>query len=389
MHGSRIPFLLLSILLIVTIGKVLIVYALQWMLDAGIVRNVTYNPYGPSDIAETPEIILALANLWDSHHFIQIARSGYPLGVENDLLFAFAPVYPALIALVNGYVGNLYLSSIIVSNAFYLPAVYGFYKVARLYMDYEMACFSAMLFGLFPTFLVYGTAAYSEAPYLFFAIFSWYFFKKENYFPCSVFTTLAILTRYISGILLVIYGLIELSKLIDKWREEKSFMKAFNLKLLWFAIPVVSIAAFFTYLWTLTGNFLVAFDSHVFFGDSLTTPLHQFRWFFEGFFTQINSIEPLQLVLLRYSFTIPFLMLAISVARDDRELGMYGIVFMWLTLSMEGISGIAGPRIMLSAWVALLAFKHKSDKGFLFALASLFVIVGIWVLYQFETSFFA
>jgi hypothetical protein len=310
--------------------------------------------------------------------------------VLNDLLFAFAPVYPALIAGLNLLVGNLYLSGVIVSNVFYFLAVFSFYKVARMYMDYDFACLSTLLFGLFPTFLVYGTLAYSEAPYLTFAIASWYFFKKEQYLPCAVLLALTILTRYISGILFVIYGFIVLSRLIDKYKKEGSFARAFDLRLLWFAIPVTSILVFFAYLWSLTGSFFVAFDAHIFFDDQLTTPFHQFRWFFEGFFTEINpGVEPMLLVLLRYMFTLPFLGLTIALFRYDAELGLYGALFMWMTLSMQGISGVASPRIMLSAWVALLAFKDRTDKSIYLSLALMFLVVSVWVLYQFERTFFA
>jgi hypothetical protein len=390
MQESRVPWTLVFVFVLLVAAKALVFYSLAWMLDAGLISGIHSNPYSPTDIGETSDFILALANRWDSQHFIEIARNGYPTGVLNDLLFAFAPVYPALIAGLNMIVGNLYLSGVIVSNIFYFLAVFSFYKVARLYMNYDFACFSALLFGLFPTFLVYGTLAYSEAPYLTFAIASWYFFKKEHYLPCAVLMTMAILTRYISGILFVIYGFILLSRLIDKYKKEGSFAKAFDLRLFWFAIPVASILVFFYYLYSLTGSFFVAFDAHIFFDDQLTTPFHQFRWFFEGFFTEINpGVEPMLLAVLRYMFTLPFLGLTIALFRYDAELGLYGALFMWMTLSMQGISGVASPRIMLSAWVALLAFKDRTDKSIYLSLALMFLVVSVWVLYQFERTFFA
>jgi hypothetical protein len=243
---------------------------------------------------------------------------------------------------------------------------------------------------MFPTYLAYSTFAYSEAPFLFFAISSWYFFKNENYLPCAIFTTLSILTRYISGLLIIIYGVIILSNLADKYKEEQSFVKAFDFRLLWFAIPAVSITAVFLYFQSLTGSFFVAFESHVWFGDSLATPYHQFRWFFEGYFTQNNpGVEPILLMLLRYMFTIPFFALTLILLKDDAELGLYGILFMWVTLSMEGISGIASPRIMLSAWVAFLALKGRVSSAVYLVFSVMFFIVGLWVVYQFQLTFFA
>jgi hypothetical protein len=385
--SSRIPFLLLGVLISLAIAKLILIACLNWMIQDGLIPWLHFNPYDPSDIAGTSDLLLALANRWDSHHFLEIARNGYPSGVENDILFAFAPVYPWMIAVVNQFMGNLYLSGVIVSNVFYFLSIVAFYAVARIYMDYEKSCLLALIFGLFPTYLTYGTLAYSEAPFLFFAIASWYFFKREQYLPCAIFTTLAILTRYVSGLLVLVYGVIILSNLIDRYKEEKSFLKAFDFQLLWFAIPAVCVSAVFLYFQSLTGSFFVAFDSHVFFGDSLSTPYHQF---FEGYFTEINpSVDPFLLMLQRYMFTIPFLILALILLKDDAELGLYAVLFMWITLSMEGISGIASPRIMLSAWVAFFAFKGRMSSALYIVLSVMFFFVGVWVMYQFQLTFFA
>lgn len=388
--SSRIPFLFLGVLISLVIAKLLLIAFLNWMVIDGLTPFIYSNPYDAGDISGTSDLILALANRWDSQHFLEIARNGYPSGVENDLLFAFAPVYPWMVAVVGQIVGNLYLSGVLVSNAFYFLSIIAFYKVARLYTDYEEASLLSLIFGMFPTYYAYGSFAYSEAPFLFFAISSWYFFKKEQYLPCAIFTTLSILTRYISGLLVVIYGVIILSKLIDRYKKEKSLLKAFDFHLLWFAIPVVSVTVLFLYFQSLTGSFFVVFDSHVWFGDALATPYHQFKWFFDGYFTQNNpGVEPILLMLLRYMFTIPFFMLTLILVKDDAELGFYGILFMWITLSMEGISGIASPRIMLSAWVALLAFKGRISSAIYILMSVMFFFVGLWVVYQFQLTFFA
>lgn len=348
------------------------------------------NPYDPSDISETPELLLALANRWDSTHFLEIARNGYPSGVESDLLFAFAPVYPWMVSIVGQALGNLYLAGVVVSNTFYFLSIVAIYKVAQIYMEYQESCLIALVFGIFPIYLAYGTLAYSEAPFLSFAITSWYFFKKEQYFFCAIFTTLSILTRYISGLLVLVYGIIILSNLIKKSKEEKSILKAFDIRILYFIIPVVSVVIFFFYLQSLTGSFFAAFDAHGWFGDSLTTPYHQFMWFFEGYFTQNNpGVEPILLMLLRYMFTIPFFVLTLFLLKENVELGIYGVLFMWITLSMEGISGIASPRIMLSSWVTFLALKGRISSAIYIVISVMFFFVGIWVMYQFQLTFFA
>ena len=390
--SSRVPFLLLGVLGALALAKVILLLSLDWMIIENVIPNnwLYIDTYAADDLEGIPELLLALSNRWDSPHFLEIARNGYPSGVESDLLFAFAPVYPWMVAIVGQVVGNLYLAGALVSNAFYFLSLIAFYKVARMYMDYEESCLLSLVFGMFPTYMAYGTLAYSEAPFLFFAIASWYFFRKEQYLPCAIFTTLSILTRLISGLLILIYGAIILSNLADKYKEEKSFMKAFDFRLLWFAIPVICVTAVFLYFQSLTGSFFAAFDAHGYFGDSLTTPFHQFRWFFEGYFTQVNEgVDPFLLMLQRYMFTIPFFVLALILVKDDAEIGLYGILFMWITLSMEGISGIASPRIMLSAWVVFLALKGRVSSALYIVMSVMFFFVGIWVMYQFQLTFFA
>ena len=389
---SQIPFLLVAVFLTLLVAKILVIISVEWMVVEEVIPNgwLYLNPYDASDIEGTPEILLALANRWDSQHFLEIARNGYPIGVESDLLFAFAPVYPLMVAFLSQLVNNLYLSGVVVSNSFYFLSIIAFYKVARLYMDYEKSCLLALVFGIFPIYLAYSTLAYSEAPYLFFTIASWYFFKKEWYLPCSLFMTLSILTRYISLLLVIIYGISILSNLLDKYKEMNSLRRAFDVKLLWFLIPGFCVTIVFLYFQSLTGSFFAAFDAHGYFGDSLTTPFHQFMWFFGGFFVEINpGADPFALMILRYMFTIPFFILTLILFRDDLELGFYGLVFMWFTLSMEGISGVASPRIMLSAWVAFFALKGRMSSALYIVLAVMFFFVGIWVMYQFQLTFFA
>jgi len=390
--SSRIPFLLLGGFIAIVLAKVLLILFLDWMILEETFPNswLYIDPYDANDIVGTPEIILGLANRWDAHHFIEIARNGYPSGEEIGLLFAFAPMYPWMIAVVGQVVGNLYVAGAVVSNVFYFLSIISFYKVARLYMDYEISCLITVAFGLFPMYLTYGTLAYSEAPYLFFATASWYFFKKEQYLFSSIFLTLSIFTRYISLLLVLVYGVIILSNLIDKYKEEKSLLKAFNFRFLWFIIPGVCLTALFLYFQSLTGHFFAAFEAHGWFGDSLATPFHQFRWFFEGYFTEMNpGVDPILLMIQRYMFTIPFLVLTLLLFKDDVELGLYGALFMWFTLSMEGISGVASPRIMLSAWVAMLAFKDRISLGLIIVMSVMFFFFGLWVMHQFQLTFFA
>ena len=198
------PIVLLGIIFgILIFAKLLLIYILMFM-----------NAHSWTGI-----LLNSLGYQWDSIHFINIAENGYPKGVSNDILYAFAPFYPIMIKLVNYFFNNYLLSGIVVSNICYFLSIIAFFKVAFLYTDIKDSAWLTLLFGLFPIYLVYGTIAYSEAPYLLFAISSWYFFKKENYILCSVFSTFAILTRYIGGFLLPLYVIIAFWKKYKSWKR--------------------------------------------------------------------------------------------------------------------------------------------------------------------------
>jgi hypothetical protein len=78
---SRTPFVLLGVLFSLFIAKLLLIGFLNWMVLADLTPFIHYNPYDPGDMSGTPDLLLALANRWDSTHFLEIARNGYQTGV--------------------------------------------------------------------------------------------------------------------------------------------------------------------------------------------------------------------------------------------------------------------------------------------------------------------
>ncbi len=340
-------------------------------------------------VPDVDDIVLALGHQWDSNHFVNIATNWYPSGVENDIVFAFAPLYPYMISVVSNYVENYYMAGLIVSNVFYFMSLIAFYFVARQYMNQTSSYLATTFFATFPPYLVYGTVAYTEPVALFFAITSWFFFKRENYHIASLLITLAIFTRYVFVMVVPVYGLIILSRSIRKYKSHEPARNLIDFRILWLLIPTISTILLFKYFESLTGNFFVAFDSHVFFADSMKTPIDQFDWFFTGFYTELNNLNPIRLLLERYVFTIPFAILIISLFRDKKELGIYGIALMWLTMSMVGISGIAAPRVMLSSWVALLALGENTSPSIYAVAIGLSIVSGLWIMFRFLTGFYA
>jgi hypothetical protein len=337
------------------------------------------------DFPEAPRRLLALGYQWDSVHYIQIAQHGYPSREETPLLYSFAPLYPLMIAAASTLGCPYYLSGIIISNLFSFAAVCMFFLFARLYTNRRESFALTILFALFPTNLVYGTVAYSEAPYLFAAILSLYFLMRRRYLLSAIFLTLAVYTRYIALFLIPVQILIALYNETHQTSGSSPGVK----KTLWLCLPFVCIGILFLYFRSRTGDFFIIFHSGGFFGDDLKTPVHQFMDLANGYYAFLTmGASPLLILITRYIFTLPYACLTALLVKDDRRLALYGGAAMAVTLSLIGIAAAAAPRIMLAAWVAILAFKGRLSSGSAFVLSVFFVLAGILVMYLFQTSFF-
>ena len=381
-RSIRDNLLLIGCVVLVILAKLLVVYEAKYLVeqDIAVLTNPTY---------EADPLISALGSQWDASYFVQIAMNGYPATDEPNVLFAFAPVFPYTVALANTVVGDFYLAAILVSNVFYFLSLPAFYYVAKRYMERRAALLSTTLFAVFPTYLTYGTVAYTESMALFFAIVSWYFFEREYYALSSGLLAVAVLTRYIFLVVVPIYAILMVSRGLRRGEGAAHLRAFFNPRLLWLLIPLVSLYAVFSYFEYLTGDFFAVVASHRFFEDRLTTPVDQFTWFFTGFFVRINQVNPVEILLLRYIFTIPFGLLTVSLLRRNRELALYGILLMWITFSMSGISALASPRIMLSSWVTFNALGNDTPPLVYVLFIALAVVTGTWVMLMFLTTFFA
>lgn len=148
-----------------------------------------------------PGIANYLLGVWqraDTIWYIKIASQGYAKGDGTTVFF---PLYPLLTRLV-GYAthGNYLLAGILVSNlAFFFASVY-LYKLAELEFNSEVAFHTLIFLSVFPTaFFLLG--AYTESPFLLFAVSAFYYARKGKWLPASIAGLLAALTKQL-GLLL-------------------------------------------------------------------------------------------------------------------------------------------------------------------------------------------
>ena len=369
---------LVSVLVVLLAAKVLIIASINYMEPQGAAM------YWES-IPDVPQMVLTLGYQWDSVHYVQISENGYPKTETRTMLYSFSPLYPLLIRMITPIAGNPYLSGIIIANLFSLAAVCMFYRFAYIFALPSNALIAALLFALFPTNLVYGTVAYSEAPYLFFAITSLFYQYKRKYFFAALFIIFAAFTRS-AGLLLIP---LQLALALYYEYQRPDHLKSDVRNLVWFFLPVLAVTALYLYYYSLTSDFLVLFHSRGHFGDLLRTPWHQYQDLTSGLFAFLNPDLDLERVAAeRYSFTLPFLVLTLLLFRIDLRLALYGCAFMYVTLSMAGIAAAASPRIMLASWVTFIVFKVRMSCWITWTLGILFSAIGVWVMYKFQTALF-
>ena len=154
---------------------------------------------------------------WDSVWYLNIAQSGYPLGIAKpfgglfqyytpiaDPQWAFFPLYPAamqslLATLIVGFnsvnTPSLIVSGIIVSNTAFFVSIYFFYKLTNKLFNSTKTALISIAFYSFSIATVFYSAVYSEALFMALAFGSFYCLEEKRYCPAIVLGVFAAFTK--------------------------------------------------------------------------------------------------------------------------------------------------------------------------------------------------
>lgn len=186
---------------------------------------------------------LSFAN-FDGEHYLSISILGY-----NALENAFFPLYPLMIHIFPKIVGgdfiSLTISSIVsglfISNLFFLLALVMLYELIILTHSRKVALMTILLLLSFPTAFYFGSL-YNESLFLFFAVCSFYFYKKENYFLSGIFGFFSTLTR--------VFGILIFLALVIDLLLKRKFRKSF----IWLFLIPLGLVFYMIYLWYSVGD---------------------------------------------------------------------------------------------------------------------------------------
>lgn len=158
------------------------------------------------------DFITSLSN-WDGGHFLGIARFGY----SEKFQYAFFPLYPLLIRLVNEVTNNFLYAAIFISISSSFLGIHLLYKLISLDFDKKIGEKVILILIFFPTSFYFLTA-YSEGLFFFLVVASFYFLRTKKLFWATVFCSLASATR-LAGLALVLALWVEILTLYGLSRK--------------------------------------------------------------------------------------------------------------------------------------------------------------------------
>lgn len=307
---------------------------------------------------------------WDGGAYLTIAEKGYNLSRSEQ--YAFFPLYPLVIKIVNFIFRNYLLSGLLISWTACFLTIYFLYKLASLDFSNQIAQRTVNYFLVFP-FSFFLLATYSESLFLFLVVSSFYFLRKSNSVKASVLGMLATATR-VTGLALIPALTIEaLEKTKFKIRKE-------------FACLIILPLGFGSYLWyqlRTTGNpffFLKAVQIY-WQRDQFTFPFKVILSYFVHFqpadFFQFrdNSLVSLEIITSLFFLSL----ILISWGKLRKSYFWYSL-FVWSLPLVTGRSGSV-LRYVLAAFpcfIVLAIFgKNKSFDRF-YSLLSL-MLLGLFL----------
>ena len=186
---------------------------------------------------------LSIFELYDSEHYINIAKLGY----TQPLLYAFFPLYPMCVKIISIIIPSYQISGALISNICTFISIIILNDLTKEKENsWNIMCF------IFSPILAYTSMVYTESTFMLLTILGYYLYKKDKYILSALVIGLSILTRN-SGIIL--WGAIGLDMLHRFFIQTDKTIKFKNI--LFFGLISISIGLIYPiYLYITTGDFL-------------------------------------------------------------------------------------------------------------------------------------
>jgi hypothetical protein len=309
-----------------------------------------------------------MSTRWDANWFVTISQRGYWIPDA----YAFSPFFPALIRLGTALSGSAWISGLMLANflSFLVPIV--------VYRTFGFR--AALLFELFPTYLVYTAVPYAEPLVLLVLALALLAAIKGDILGSSAFVSLAVFGTYSLAL--------ALPSFLVRFARERGLRA-----LLFYALPLLSGGLLLLWFQFSAGNFLEYFrveaaNWHVGFTSPWTQAVTYYYkemtgfWPFPGNWTTRNA--PFEAF-----YIVGAILLLRSKADGSRFLSAFSFSLIVPLFFFFGGPAESIPRLLLPAFPVFLAYSYiiKGKYLWLYIIACLFLTW--WVAAQQTIYFFA
>jgi Gpi18-like mannosyltransferase len=220
--------------------------------------EISLSNTSPADVLR--RVALGADSLW----IINIARAGYekePFNTNIQHTWAYFPLYPLLLRAVATLTGDLALTGIFLSSAFFFFALILLYRMVIAF-NYDPAVADRAVFYLaaFPASYFFSLAQ-TESLFLLLTVGCFYAARRERWWLAALCGALASATRFAGIFLLVPLAVMYWQNM----RSRNGHLKADVASLL---IVPLGLIAFMIYLKSITGNALAFAEIQVAWGHS-------------------------------------------------------------------------------------------------------------------------
>ncbi len=199
-------------------------------------------------VQESTNLLLTVWGRWDAVHYIDIATQGYQ---GTDM--AFFPLFPFLIHVIGGLIGNHLVAGILISNVAFFFGLLFLYKLLEHEYDRPVARRAIFYISIFPSAFFFS-AVYTESLFFMLTVASFYYMRQHRWWLAGAIGCFAAMTR-VEGVLL------GLPFFIEWYMQSRPNFTRNLVNLIPGALIALGLGIYMAYLWVLRADPL--YFSHV------------------------------------------------------------------------------------------------------------------------------